>query len=392
LCVLILLVSSLLVTPILSSASSRAFQESTVYECPMHPEVQSSKPGKCPKCKMSLVARRGVGGEGLGVGGAPTSSTAQSREAVRQADAYTCSMHPDIRTSAPGKCPKCGMALVPVSPEIIDYYDLKLETSPAAPKPNERVRLRFAVIDPKTGEQVKQFQVLHDKLFHLFIVSQDMTEFQHIHPTPEADGRFTVETVLPRAGNYKVYSDFYPARGTPQVLQQNLATAGYTPDLIQSEARLSPDATLAKTGQGLKITPENAERIGVSIRELQKTPANEMKIELKLEPSQIIAGQPVTLKYHLTDAKTGSPVRDVAVYLGAWGHTLILSEDQSEYVHSHPEETVPDTADRSKLRGGPDVTFNAFMPKPGNYRIWTQFLRGDALTTVTFTVRAERLR
>ncbi len=28
-----------------------------VYVCPMHPEVQSSKPGKCPKCGMHLVKK-----------------------------------------------------------------------------------------------------------------------------------------------------------------------------------------------------------------------------------------------------------------------------------------------------------------------------------------------
>jgi hypothetical protein len=363
-------------------------QENTVYQCPMHPEVQSSKAGKCPKCKMTLVALEPPAADS---NEAPPSAT-QSRETVPQADSYTCAMHPDIRTGSPGKCPKCAMALVPVMPEITDYYNLKIESLPPHPKPNERVRLRFSVINPKTGEQVKQFQMLHDKLFHLFIISQDLNEFQHIHPVLEADGRFSVETVLPRAGSYKVYSDFYPAEGTPQVLQQNLVTAGYSPDLVQSGARLALDTTFVKTGQAVKITSENASRIGVEMRELQKTPANEMNIELKIEPPKIIAGQPVTLNYHLTDAKTGKPIGDVAPYLGAWGHTLILSEDQSDYVHSHPEETVPETGDRSKVRGGPDVTFNAFMPKPGNYRIWTQFLRGDVLTTVTFTVRAERLR
>ncbi|HYV06911.1 MAG TPA: heavy metal-binding domain-containing protein [Blastocatellia bacterium] len=341
---------------------------------------------------MNLAARNSAASKASGIGDTQGASTTQSRETVKQADSYTCSMHPDIRTAAPGKCPKCGMALVAISPDITDYYDLKIESTPAAPKANEKVRLRFAVINPKTGEQVKQFQVLHDKLFHLFIISQDLTEFQHIHPTIEPDGRFTVETTLPRAGNYKVYSDFYPSEGTPQVLQQNLVTAGYAPDLVQSEARLAPDTTLLKTGQALKITPENAGRIGVSVGELGKTPTSEMKIALSIEPAKIIAGQPVVLKFHLTNAKTGEPIRDVAPYLGAWGHTLILSEDQSDYVHSHPEETVPETGDRTKLRGGPDVTFNAFMPKPGNYRIWTQFLRGDMLTTVTFTVRAERLR
>lgn len=28
-----------------------------VYTCPMHPEVTSNKPGKCPKCGMNLVKK-----------------------------------------------------------------------------------------------------------------------------------------------------------------------------------------------------------------------------------------------------------------------------------------------------------------------------------------------
>ena len=33
-------------------------QSAAVYSCPMHPEVTSSEPGKCPKCGMALVERR----------------------------------------------------------------------------------------------------------------------------------------------------------------------------------------------------------------------------------------------------------------------------------------------------------------------------------------------
>ena len=29
----------------------------TFYTCPMHPEVRSERPGKCPKCGMDLVAK-----------------------------------------------------------------------------------------------------------------------------------------------------------------------------------------------------------------------------------------------------------------------------------------------------------------------------------------------
>jgi Cu(I)/Ag(I) efflux system membrane fusion protein len=31
-----------------------------IYTCPMHPEVSSDKPGKCPTCGMDLVLKEGV--------------------------------------------------------------------------------------------------------------------------------------------------------------------------------------------------------------------------------------------------------------------------------------------------------------------------------------------
>jgi hypothetical protein len=43
---------------------------------------------------------------------APTGAAAAS---VPAATAYTCPMHPQIHESAPGKCPICGMNLVPAS-------------------------------------------------------------------------------------------------------------------------------------------------------------------------------------------------------------------------------------------------------------------------------------
>ena len=345
----------LLVQPVVPGRPSLFYQESIVYSCPMHPEVQSSTPGKCPKCEMKLVASTGDKAKNPAV-----------EQRAAPAEIYTCTMHLEIRSNTPGKCPKCQMTLVPANPGVPEDFDLKMEATPKSPRPNEKVRLRFAIYNPRTGLQVQQFAIMHDKLFHLFVVSQDMIEFQHIHPQLEADGSFTIETVLPRAGQYKIYSDFYPVEGIPQVLQRNLATAGYSGDLFSSQARLTPDQSLTRTVDGLNI-------------------------ELKLEPAQIIAGRPATLKYHLTDAKTGEPVKDLSPYLGALGHTLILSEDQADYVHSHPEELVPESTDKENVRGGPDVTFGALLPRPGVYRIWTQFLRGETLTTVSFTVKAARL-
>ena len=33
------------------------------------------------------------------------------------ATVFTCPMHPEVRQAQPGKCPKCGMTLVPVTPK-----------------------------------------------------------------------------------------------------------------------------------------------------------------------------------------------------------------------------------------------------------------------------------
>jgi Cu(I)/Ag(I) efflux system membrane fusion protein len=50
--------------------------------------------------------------------GAPTrvtpSSSAQPPAAAPPSEVYSCPMHPEVRAGAPGPCPKCGMALVPV--------------------------------------------------------------------------------------------------------------------------------------------------------------------------------------------------------------------------------------------------------------------------------------
>jgi Cu+-exporting ATPase len=63
------------------------------YTCPMHPEMRQSAPGPCPKCGMALE---------------PVSVSAPAPRTE-----YVCPMHPEIVRSAPGACPKCGMALEP---------------------------------------------------------------------------------------------------------------------------------------------------------------------------------------------------------------------------------------------------------------------------------------
>jgi hypothetical protein len=62
-------------------------QRSVIYACPMHPEVTSEEPGRCPKCGMKLVA-------------------------TAAATVYACPTHPEVTSDQPGRCPKCGMKLL----------------------------------------------------------------------------------------------------------------------------------------------------------------------------------------------------------------------------------------------------------------------------------------
>ena len=41
-----------------------------------------------------------------------TSKSSPARSEVAEKEIYTCTMHPEIRSDKPGKCPKCGMELV----------------------------------------------------------------------------------------------------------------------------------------------------------------------------------------------------------------------------------------------------------------------------------------
>jgi hypothetical protein len=273
-------------------------------------------------------------------------------------------MHPDVITTEPGKCPRCSMDLVAGNPLALPDFRLKVETTPKLLKPGQPTTFRFSVHHPISGAPARDFAVMHEKLFHLFVISRDLEEFAHIHPEHHADGSFTIQHTLPKPGHYKLFADFLPMGGGAQITGHPLATVGVESDLTAATATLTPDAVLAKTVDGVKV-------------------------EILNERATILGGEEVDLIFRFTDAKTDTPITDLERYLGAWGHLVILSEDMTDYVHAHPrEETQPDPNVPSL--GGPEVLFDALLPKPGTYRAWLQFQRGGVLSTVSFTFAAPR--
>jgi hypothetical protein len=270
---------------------------------------------------------------------------------------YVCPMHADVRRSSPGTCPRCGMTVIPIRPAATRQYQVVVETSPQ-PVAGRPIRLTLTVREPDTKGVVRDFAVVHEKRFHLFVLSQDLNHYDHVHPEQQPDGSFAIDVTLPRDSYYKLFADFLPDGGTPQVIAHTLVTEGFSGHLTSSMARLEPDDVLRKT-------------IG------------NMSVQLSMPEGGLVAGRDEKFGYHLTDARTGQPVRDIEPYLGAWGHTLIMSEDTLHFVHAHPIELLPG---QLGALGGPDLTFKAMLPKPGRYRIWTQIKRGGVVSTAVFTV------
>ena len=86
------------------AAHDHAEHAASAYQCPMHPEVTSDRPGSCPICGMRLVP----------VEAPATTALPAHDHAEHAASAYQCPMHPEVTSDRPGSCPICGMDLVAV--------------------------------------------------------------------------------------------------------------------------------------------------------------------------------------------------------------------------------------------------------------------------------------
>ena len=100
-------------------------------------------PARAGSGRRNVMTRRGII-----LGAFSRAVLAQSQEE------YVCPMDPEVRAAKPGRCPRCGMALVAGLPEPLEY-PVDVRMAPAAPRAGQRVQLSFTVRHPKTGARVR---------------------------------------------------------------------------------------------------------------------------------------------------------------------------------------------------------------------------------------------
>ncbi len=208
-------------------------------------------------------------------------------------------------------------------------------------------RVRFRIVDER-GQTVRDFDVEHTKRMHVIVVRRDLAAFQHLHPTQNRDGSWSIPVRLSRAGSYRLFADF-SHEGQPATLASDLHVDG------QADLRpLPPPAATAISDGGYEVRLQSG----------RARPGSEASLQFKI-------------------AKGGQELQPEP-YLGAGGHLVALREGDLAFLHVHPTEHGHGGGGRPAALDDP-IAFAATFPTTGRYRLFLQFKHNGTVQTVAFT-------
>jgi hypothetical protein len=177
----------------------------------------------------------------------------------------------------------------------------------------------------RTGREVRNLDEQHEQLMHLIVVRRDLTHYQHLHPSLDEAGSWSVSLTLPKPGVYRAFVDF-SVNGEPLTLGVELTAPG--------DLRVEP-----------LPSPTNAVRI-------------EGDYDVVLDAETPTADTGSLLRFRIT--RGGREVEDLEPYLGALGHLVALREGDVAYLHVHPTGGA-----------GAQIEFHTEFPSQGRYRLFS---------------------
>ena len=202
---------------------------------------------------------------------------------------------------------------------------------------------RFAFqIQDQTGEPITEYEELHERRLHLIVVSRDLTEFHHVHPSLDRNGTWSIDLPTLRPGPYRAITDFWVSDGPRLALGVDLQVPGDN----QPVAPAQPSTVSRVDGYDVTLSATTG-------------PTGEMT---------------ATITVH----RDGHEVQPEP-YLGANGHLVALRAGDLAYAHVHPDEEADQPAEDRSVR------FEANLDSAGRYGLVFDFRHDGAVHTATFT-------
>ncbi|MDP3892632.1 hypothetical protein [Nocardioides sp.] len=204
-------------------------------------------------------------------------------------------------------------------------------------------------IDDFEGAPHTDFLVEQTRPMHVYVVSEDLAVFRHVHPEPTEDGRWTTRLTLPEPGRYRVVAEFVArdpgGNGDHVILGEQLHVGGHPSDGAVPAAATPVDPTRNRTA-----------------------------VDVSLEGGEGRVGGDQQLTAVVTDLQ-GDPVR-LDAYLGTHAHLTGFHTESGSMVHLHPLGTPEIRKDGTRL------AFHTTFEQPGGYRLFVQVRVDGYLHTV----------
>ncbi len=210
-----------------------------------------------------------------------------------------------------------------------------------------KVLYQFQLVDTKTNALVTDnaLNITHEKKLHFLAYDPALKEFQHVHP--EFDGKlWNVEL------NFSVNGEYW----------------------VWAQGELASDREEFSSSNRIKVAGGTlAWPMPPVLGDIRMGTSENSKVELSNK--KLIAGKMSMLMVKFSRTDGSAP--QIETYLGAFAHIVAVPDDGDSLIHVHP------MADSDPNQGMIHATF----PRPGDYRIWIQFIDGGNLKVIPLSVK-----
>ncbi len=230
---------------------------------------------------------------------------------------------------------------------------------------------RIDVWEVHSGRVVRSYDIDMTKLMHMIVVSDDLTDFQHVHPTLLPNGHFTIQLHLAEPVEaYHIYFD-----GLPRGLGRNV----FRFDLPADVGAPTAVRQIHAAGSSVQVGP----------------------YLVMIDPTSVPIGEIATISVRIL--KNGRPAKDLHPYLGVMSHGVLIGTKDLAYLHVHGmtaemldmSSGANDCGDSMMMQMTPmppdlnignEFELELLAPSTQDYNLWLQFIGGKTLYTAPLLV------